>query len=118
MLEHKGNLEGFKIAFIGDGNNMVHSWMESGRKIADQFIVACPKGYEANKAIEEKAGRNGARVTVTHSVEEATSGADVIYTDVWASMGKEEEAEGRIEAFGRIIRSTKTWSQWRKRMPS
>ena len=78
---------------------MVHSWTGSCRKTSDQFCLACPPGYEANKAIEETARSNRARVTVTHSVEEAASGADAIYTDVWASMGKEEEAEGRAEAF-------------------
>ncbi|HEY7164976.1 MAG TPA: ornithine carbamoyltransferase [Candidatus Binatia bacterium] len=99
LLEHKGTLEGLKVAFIGDGNNMVHSWMEVAEKLPITFVLACPRGYEANKTIEETARKNGARVTVTHSVEEAASGADAIYTDVWASMGREEEAEDRAKIF-------------------
>lgn len=99
LVEHKGTLEGLKIAFIGDGNNMAHSWMEAAEKLPISFSLACPKGYEPNKDIEEKARKNGARITVTQSVEEAVSGADAIYTDVWASMGKEEEAAARVSSF-------------------
>jgi ornithine carbamoyltransferase len=100
LLEHKGKLEGLKIAFVGDGNNMVHSWMEAAEKIPFSFVVACPKGYEPNKEIEARAKRNGARLSVTRSVEEAVRGADVIYTDVWASMGQEWDAAARLKAFG------------------
>lgn len=99
LLEHKGKLEGLKIAFVGDGNNMVHSWMEAAEKIPFSFVVACPKGYEPNKEIEARAKRNGARLSVTHSVEDAVRGADVIYTDVWASMGQEWDAAARLKAF-------------------
>jgi ornithine carbamoyltransferase len=84
---------------VGDGNNMVHSWMEAAEKIPFTFVVACPKGYEPNKEIEARAKKNGARVSVTHSVEEAVRGADVIYTDVWASMGQEWDATARMKAF-------------------
>jgi ornithine carbamoyltransferase len=99
LVEHKGSLDGLKIAFIGDGNNMAHSWMEAAEKLPISFALACPKGYEPNKEIEKKARRAGARITVTQSVEEAAAGADAIYTDVWASMGKEEEAEERANSF-------------------
>ena len=99
LLEHKGKLQGLKIAFVGDGNNMVHSWMEAAEKIPFAFVVACPKGYEPNQEIEARARKNGARITVTHSVEEAVRGADVIYTDVWASMGQEWDATSRLKAF-------------------
>jgi len=99
LLEHKGKLEGLKIAFVGDGNNMVHSWMEAAEKLPISFAVACPKGYEPNRDIEAYARQHGARITVTHSVEEAVSDADVVYTDVWASMGKEEEAMERDRYF-------------------
>jgi ornithine carbamoyltransferase len=99
LIEHKGDLKGLKIAFVGDGNNMVHSWMEAAEKLPIVFAVACPKGYEPNKAIEERARKNGARITVTQSVEEAVAGADAVYTDVWASMGQEEEAAARRKAF-------------------
>jgi len=99
LIEHKGSLDGLKITFIGDGNNMAHSWMEAAEKLPISFTLACPKGYEPNKEIEEKARRNGARIAVTQSVEEAAAGADAIYTDVWASMGKEEETEERANSF-------------------
>jgi ornithine carbamoyltransferase len=99
LQEHKGRLDRLKIAFVGDGNNMVHSWMEAAAKIPFSFAVACPKGYEPNKAIEAKAKKNGARVAVTHSVKEALRGADAIYTDVWASMGQEWDLAARLKAF-------------------
>jgi ornithine carbamoyltransferase len=99
LIEHKGDLKGLKIAFVGDGNNMVHSWMEVAEKLPIEFAVACPKGYEPNREIEQRARQSGARITVTHSVEEAVSGADAVYTDVWASMGQEEEAGARLRAF-------------------
>jgi ornithine carbamoyltransferase len=99
LIEHKGKLDGLKIAFVGDGNNMVHSWMEAAAKLPFSFAVGCPKGYEPNSAIEENARKNGARITVTESVEEAVTGADAVYTDVWTSMGQEAEAGERIESF-------------------
>jgi ornithine carbamoyltransferase len=99
LQEHKGRLERLKIAFVGDGNNMVHSWMEAAAKIPFSFAVACPKGYEPNKTIETKVRKSGAHVTVTHSVKEALRGADAIYTDVWASMGQEWDAAVRLKAF-------------------
>ena len=99
LIEHKGRLEGLKIAFVGDGNNMVHSWLEAAEKIPFEFAVACPKGYEPDAETIRNAQRKGARILVTHSVEEAVGGVDAIYTDVWASMGQEREAQARIKAF-------------------
>jgi ornithine carbamoyltransferase len=99
LLEHKGRLEGLKVAYIGDGNNMVNSWMEAAERFPITFSVACPKGYEPNPDIEREARQAGARITVTNSVEEAVSGADAVYTDVWASMGQEAEAKVRARTF-------------------
>ncbi len=99
ILEHKGRLEGLKIAFVGDGNNMVHSWIRASEKLSFSFSLACPEGYEPKAEILSAAKANGGRVTVTHRVEEAVRGADVIYTDVWTSMGREREAEARRTAF-------------------
>ena len=99
LLEHKGKLKGLKVAFVGDGNNMVHSWMEAAEKIPFSFALACPKGYEPNRDIEARVRRNGARVTVTHSVRDALRGADAIYTDVWTSMGQEWDVATRLKAF-------------------
>jgi ornithine carbamoyltransferase len=99
LQEHKGDLNGLKIAYVGDGNNMVHSWMEAAERLPIEFAVACPKGYEPNEEIEERARKNGAQITVTQSVEEAVTGADAVYTDVWASMGQEGESPLRIQDF-------------------
>jgi ornithine carbamoyltransferase len=99
LLEHKRALEGLKIAFLGDGNNMVHTWMQAAEKFSFSFSVACPKGYEPNAELTRSSMENGARIRVTHQVEKAVRGADVIYTDVWASMGHEREFEKRRRAF-------------------
>jgi ornithine carbamoyltransferase len=99
LLEHKGKLEGLKVTFVGDGNNMVHSWMEAAEKIPFSFALACPKGYEPNRDIQARVKRNGADVTVTHSVKDALRGADAIYTDVWTSMGQEWDVATRLKAF-------------------
>lgn len=99
LLEHKGKLEGLKIAFIGDGNNMVHTWIQAAEKFPFPFSLACPKGYEPNAEITRVAKENGGQIVVTNDVGEAVRGADVIYTDVWTSMGQEEEAGTRRKAF-------------------
>jgi ornithine carbamoyltransferase len=99
LLEHKGKLAGLKVAFVGDGNNMVHSWMEAAEKIPFSFALACPKGYQPNRDIEARVKGNGADVTVTHSVKDALHGADVVYTDVWTSMGQERDEAARLKAF-------------------
>jgi ornithine carbamoyltransferase len=99
LLEHKGKLDGLKVAYVGDGNNMVNSWMEAAERFSITFSVACPKGYEPNAEIERKARRAGARILVTDSVEEAVRGADAVYTDVWASMGQETQAQARSQVF-------------------
>src|SRR5438094_8957381 len=92
LIEHKVKLDGLKIAFVGDGNNMVHSWNEAAEKLPISFAMACPKGYEPKAEIVNQARQNGAQVAVTHSVEEAAHGADAIYTDVLTSMGQEMES--------------------------
>jgi len=99
LLEHKGALDGLKIAFLGDGNNMVHTWMQAAEKFPFSFSVACPKGYEPDAEVTRAAKENGGRVSVTHQVEKAVRDADVIYTDVWTSMGREREFEKRRRAF-------------------
>ncbi len=101
LLEHKGALEGLKIAFIGDGNNMVHTWMQAAEKLPFAFYVACPSGYEPDAEITGEAKTNGGNIVVTSDVEEAARDADVIYTDVWVSMGQEEESDIRRRAFER-----------------
>jgi ornithine carbamoyltransferase len=95
LLEKKGRLEGLKVAFVGDGNNMVHSWIEAAVRCPISFALACPAGYEPNAEIVEEARKDGARLLLTQEIEEAVRDADVVYTDVWTSMGQEAEAEKR-----------------------
>ncbi|SDW83274.1 ornithine carbamoyltransferase [Paenibacillus sp. PDC88] len=103
VLEHKGQLKGLKMAYVGDGNNMAHSLMLGAAKLGVHVSVASPEGYEPNSAIVEKAKsiaqESGSQVVVTRSPEEAVKDADMIYTDVWASMGFEEEQQAREAAF-------------------
>lgn len=103
VLEHKGKLKGLKMAFIGDGNNMAHSLLIGGAKMGMHVVVASPKGYEADASIvklsEEIAAQTGGKITITQDPIEAAKDADVIYTDVWASMGFEEEQAQREAAF-------------------
>ena len=99
LIEHKGALDGLKIVFVGDGNNMVHSWLEAAAIVPFSFTLACPKGYEPDAAIIQKARDQGAKIDITYSVEEAVAGADAIYTDVWTSMGQEKEIQDRLRAF-------------------
>ncbi|KOP66215.1 ornithine carbamoyltransferase [Bacillus sp. FJAT-18019] len=103
VLEHKDKLKGLKMAFIGDGNNMAHSLLIGGAKMGMHVAVASPKGYEADASIvklsEEIAAQTGGKITITQDPIEAAKDADVIYTDVWASMGFEEEQAQREAAF-------------------
>jgi ornithine carbamoyltransferase len=96
LSERCGALKGLRVVFIGDGNNMVHSWMEAAARLDLEFVLACPPGYEPDPTITAEAGRH---VTVTHDVDAAARGAAVIYTDVWTSMGQEAEAKTRRRAF-------------------
>lgn len=95
IREKKRRLEGLKLVYLGDGNNVAHSLMEAGAKFGMEVVVACPKGYEPDPVV---VGRTGARV-VAGEPETAVDGADVIYADVWASMGQEAEAQERAKVF-------------------
>lgn len=98
IREVKGTLEGLKMAFIGDGFNMANSLIVGAIKVGMEFAIACPKGYEPDGEIMKWASENG-KFTLTDDVFEAVKNADVIVTDVWASMGQEEEAQKRRAAF-------------------
>ena len=98
IREHKGVLKGKKLCYIGDGNNMTNSLIVGGIKMGMEVSVACPKGYEPDAALMKWAAENG-KFTCTESVLEAAKDADVLYTDVWASMGQEAEAEERKKIF-------------------
>lgn len=103
IQEHKGHLKGIKFAYVGDGNNMTHSLMIGGAKVGMDVVVACPEGYMPNSEIvaqaQQYAAEYGGSVTVLHDPKEAIAGADVVYTDTWASMGQEAEKEIRKKAF-------------------
>lgn len=99
IVEKKGGYEGAKVCWIGDGNNMANSWIEAAEVLGFELVLACPKGYWPHEAILKKAMEANPKIRVTESVEEAATGADVLNTDVWASMGQEEEAEARRKAF-------------------
>ncbi|HAM36892.1 MAG TPA: ornithine carbamoyltransferase [Elusimicrobia bacterium] len=102
ILEHKGRLQGLSLAYVGDGNNVAHSLLFGGAKLGVSVAVICPKGYEPQaevvKLAEEDARKTGARILVSDDVA-AVKNADVIYTDVWASMGQEKEHEERVRVF-------------------
>ena len=99
MAERFGRLEGRKLAYIGDGNNVAHSLMLTAGRLGVHVAVAAPAGYQADLRVVAAAREAGAAVTLTNDPAEAADGADVIYTDVWASMGQEAEAEDRKRIF-------------------
>jgi ornithine carbamoyltransferase len=103
VQEVKGRLDGLKLAFVGDGNNVAHSLMFAGARLGVHVAVVTPKGYEpAEDAIcwaREEGRKTGSTLLVTNDPVEGVRGADAIYTDVWASMGQEAEAEARRKIF-------------------
>ena len=98
IREHKGAIAGNKLCYIGDGNNMTNSLIVGGIKMGMEVAVACPEGYRPDPELMAWAKENG-KFTCTDNVLEAAAGADVLYTDVWASMGQESEAEERKKIF-------------------
>ncbi|HYK62420.1 MAG TPA: ornithine carbamoyltransferase [Bryobacteraceae bacterium] len=99
LQERFGKLEGLKLAFIGDGNNVAHSLMLTAGRLGVHVAVATPEDYRPNPSIAAEAARHG-RITLTYDPAEALAGAHAVYTDVWTSMGQESEAETRAAAFG------------------
>ncbi|MGH9861924.1 MAG: ornithine carbamoyltransferase [Candidatus Acidiferrales bacterium] len=103
LQERFGDLRSLKLAFVGDGNNVAHSLLLAAARLGTSISVATPPGFEPAPAIvaaaTEMARETGARVEVTHDWQAAVAGAQAVYTDVWASMGQEEEAEARRRVF-------------------
>jgi len=103
IYEKKGRLSGLKLAYVGDGNNVAHSLILGCSKMGMEINLACPKGYEPNPNVvskgKEEGRKSGGRVRVMNDPREAVRMADVIYTDVWASMGQEKEQEKRVKIF-------------------
>jgi ornithine carbamoyltransferase len=105
LRERWGRLAGRKIAYIGDGNNVAHSMIQGAAKTGMHLVLATPRGYQPSPAILEQAAQDalatGANIRVVLDPEEAASGADAVYTDVWTSMGQEEQTERRRKDFAR-----------------
>jgi len=103
ILEHKKNLDNLKVSYVGDGNNIVHSWLMLAQKIPFHFSVACPEGFEPDKDLMQKVKDVGiSSVEVVNDPYVSVKDADVVYTDVWASMGQKEEAEERRKLFSKF----------------
>ncbi|MDP6396696.1 MAG: ornithine carbamoyltransferase [Candidatus Marinimicrobia bacterium] len=100
VLEHRGHLNDLKVVFVGDGNNVAHSWFKLAQRIPMELIIACPEGFEPDENVVKETQETGlSSVSVSYDSYSAAAGADVIYTDVWASMGQEEEAAERKKIF-------------------
>jgi len=102
VYEKLGRLQGVKLVYVGDGNNVAHSLMNAGARTGMHVVVACPEGHEPDREVTAGAGEDaratGGVIEVSHDPRKAVEGADVIYTDVWTSMGQEEEREARHKA--------------------
>jgi ornithine carbamoyltransferase len=100
ICEHRGHLDDLKITYLGDGNNIVHSWLRLATRLPFKLTIGCPEGYQPDPDTVKLARESGiSEIEITHDPSAAVSDADVVYTDVWASMGQKEEAEERRERF-------------------
>ena len=100
VIEYKGGYEDIKIAWVGDGNNVAHSWINAAAVLGLNLMLACPDQYSPDQSIMERAlDRGVGKLVLTTDPVEAVNNADVVYTDVWASMGQESEAEERKKIF-------------------
>jgi ornithine carbamoyltransferase len=96
IMEHKGGYEGLTVAYVGDGNNVANSWINGAARLPFTLKLACPEGYEPDEQILKRGMEVAPRgISLCHVPAEAVTGADVVYTDVWASMGQEAEKEER-----------------------
>lgn len=99
IKEHRGSLDNLKVAYIGDGNNVAMSWILAASRLPFKMTLACPKGYQPKKKVVKQANEGLGEIEVFEKPKDAVKNADVIYTDVWASMGQEKEATKRKKAF-------------------
>jgi len=108
VIEKRGSYKGLKVAYIGDGNNVANTWLQAASLLDFPLALACPEGYQPDGQILAEATRNSrALITITPDPHQAVEGADVVYTDVWASMGQEKEKESRKKKFkGYQVNST------------
>jgi ornithine carbamoyltransferase len=107
--QHLGTYEGKKIAWIGDGNNMANSWLDAAYRLGFELALACPEGYDPDPALLKRA-QGHAKVTLHRDPREAVAGAHVVNTDVWASMGQEDEQKVREKAFSSFTVDAKLMS--------
>jgi ornithine carbamoyltransferase len=100
IWEHRNNLDNLKITYMGDGNNIVHSWLQMATRIPMHFVCCSPSGFEPDQKTVKMIEDSGiSTYELSHNPNDAVRGSDVIYTDVWASMGQKDEAEERAELF-------------------
>ncbi len=100
LQENRGGLTGMRVVFVGDGNNVAHSWIHAAARLQIDLVIACPPGYEPRADIVADAQREArGTIEVVHDVDAAVRGADVLYTDVWTSMGQERDTATRRDAF-------------------
>jgi ornithine carbamoyltransferase len=100
IQEHRGNLDDLQVTYVGDGNNVAQSWINAAMRLPFRLVLACPKGYDPSKKLIAKARKAGlSEIKIVRDPQKAVRHADVIYTDVWASMGQEKEAAKRKRAF-------------------
>ena len=100
IWEHLGDIDNTKIVYMGDGNNIVHSWLHLAMRFPLEFICCCPEDYKPDqKTIDQAIQANISKISISHNPKEAVSNADIVYTDVWASMGQKEEALEREKIF-------------------
>lgn len=100
VIEELGSMAGKKVVYVGDGNNVVQSWLELAMICDFEFVCACPPGYGPSAEQVAKVNQGGlGSASVSHDVLGAVAGADVIYADVWASMGKKDELDARLKVF-------------------
>jgi ornithine carbamoyltransferase len=100
ILEHRGNLDNLKITYIGDGNNIVHSWLNLSTLLPLHLVIGCPDNYIPNPDVVKKAKDAGlSNIEILHDPKKAVKDSDIVYTDVWASMGKKHEIEERLKRF-------------------
>ena len=100
ILEHRGHLKDLKVVYIGDGNNIVHSWLRLAQRLPFHFVCACPHDYQPDSKTFTEVKKTGlSELEISHDPMVAVKDADIIYTDVWASMGQKDEAMQRRERF-------------------
>jgi ornithine carbamoyltransferase len=100
IIETRGSMEGAKVVYVGDGNNIVHSWLELAARVPFHFVCCCPPKFEPNAGVVDRARAAGlSTIEISHEPRDAVKGADAVYTDVWASMGQKDEIAAREKAF-------------------